>query len=68
MCNLFRVCICGIQLQNTNKEMHIHHITLSSAVCTALPYFSTVSHTRHNFAKTDVDHKMCGSILTTNVL
>ena len=34
---------------------------------TALQYFSTLSHKRHDFRKTVPEHKMCGQIFSTTL-
>jgi hypothetical protein len=33
--------------------------------CSALQYFSTLSHKRHEFLKTAIEHKMCVLIFST---
>jgi len=40
---------------------------LSSVVCLAIPYFSTLSYKRHDFQPKIIVHKMCILIFSTNV-
>jgi hypothetical protein len=41
-------------------------VTLSSVVCLALQYFSTLSHKRHDLKKKAIEHKMRVLILSTS--
>jgi hypothetical protein len=45
--------------------MRMRRVILSSVTCLALPYFSTVSHTRHSIRKNVIEHKMCVLIFST---
>jgi len=44
----------------------LRHIIFSSLACSALPYFSTLSHNRHDFwGKKFIEDKMVASISST---
>jgi len=47
-----------------HRAMSIRRIILLPVARLAIPYFSTLFHKRHDFRKSFVERKMCGSILS----
>jgi len=43
----------------------LRRVTLSSAVCLAVPYFSAFPHKERDFCKKNTEHKMCVFIFST---
>jgi hypothetical protein len=50
----------------TQHAKHMRGIILSSVVSLAVPYFSTLSQTRHDFRKKYIEHNICNLIFSPN--
>ena len=47
---------------------HMHHIILTSVLCLAVPYFSTLCPELHYFRERGIEHKMCVLIFFITVV
>ena len=62
LCVCVCVCVCSL---GGEQAQFIRHIILPSVACPAAPYFSTLSHKRHDFPKIVVEHHVCVLIFCT---
>jgi hypothetical protein len=52
-------------MQHTKR---MRHIISPSVACLAVTYFSTSSHTRHDFREEGIEHEMCFDFLYNSCL
>ena len=60
-----KYCECVSVALVTQQAMGMRRVILSSVVCLALSYFSTLSHNWHDFRKKINEHKMSVLIFST---
>jgi hypothetical protein len=70
--NMFTVMMyctfCVSVILDIQHTTHTRRIILSSVACPALPYFSTVSHKRHDFRKRVTEKETCVLIFSTTFI
>ena len=63
LCVFVSVCVASV----IQLARHMRRVTLSSVTCLAVPYFSTLTHKRHDFCKKKKLLKVnCVLIFSTN--
>ena len=71
MCVHVRVCVCVCARARVYVALLIQHATRMCHIVTSFvaplapPYFSTLSHKRHDFREKVIEHKMCVLIFST---
>jgi hypothetical protein len=67
VCVCVCVCGCGCVALVVKNAVRMRSIILPSVACLAPPYFSTLSHKRHDFRKNVTEHEMYALILCTTI-
>ena len=65
VCPRARACACVHVALLIQRATRVRHIVTSFVAPLSPPYFSTLSHKRHDFRKTVIGHKMCVFIFST---
>ena len=66
MLHILSMCLYVALVVQHAKRMR--RVIWSSVACLTLPYFSTLSHNRHDFVENFIGYKMCVLIFCTTLL
>ena len=75
---ILHICVCVCVRMRSRARVHValliqhatrmRHIVTSFVAPLAPPYFSTLSHKRHDFREKVIEHKMCVWIFCTTFI